>query len=368
MKPLSIFKFIKGSSRKILPLAVTVCLSSGLLYFLSICITHITTENEEFNVYPLSNMSVLSGTGEKVSKDTLNSDLVLLRENKDIKTFFKTNQWKVNLSTPSSDNGIYMILMQNRNIPYVMKCLNMKLTSGKVPDKKNEVLLHEKLAANYNLKAGSIIPKESKGWYNKEDLKVTGIYKGKAILGLGCTDDKSLSGDDYLSVITLADNDSVADMNRFLENNFGNRYQIYTAQRALKEINQKNKNINVVIFFVGVVVIIVLGFLLGNLCMIQYNQRLKEFELLHAMGYTKKYIASKVFKEIGSSTFIGYLAGIAIAVFAGWLTNIMLMDSKLLSMELIIGKNILWILLVPLIVTLSGMITPLKLLKFRDIA
>ena len=101
--------------------------------------------------------------------------------------------------------------------------------------------------------------------------------------------------------------------------------------------------------------------------MIQYTLRSKEFELLHALGFSRKYLQVKVFKEIGSSSLLGYIAGIILAIIAGWLVNVCVLSESAMEMQLLQVENILWVLFVPLLVTLFGMISPLKLLKFKDI-
>lgn len=361
-------KFIKGNLRKILPVTITVCLSVLLLYFLSLTMSHIINQNIEFTVDPLSNMSVISGTSVKVSVEDIKKDYNKLKEYKYIKEFYTTNINKVNLKTNTSNNYMFLFLMQNKNIPKLMKYEKLKLIEGRLPKNNGEILLHKKLVANYTLKLGAIVHKNSVGWEINEDVKVVGIIDGRAVLGLGATN-KNLTvakGKD-ISLITVTDDESVGLMNSFIEKTFGMRYEYLTLDLMKKEINNKNRNIQTIMDFIEISIIIVLSVLLGNICMIQYTQRSKEFELLHAIGFTKKYIAAKVFKEIGFSAIFGYILGVLLAMVLGWLMNVCLLGEKLLGMQLVIISNMLWILFVPILVTLSGMITPIRILKFKDI-
>lgn len=368
MKPLSTLKFIKGSGRKLCSLVISVSLAVALLYFLSLTISHIIDQNIELNVAPLANMSVLSGTSVKVTKEDLDKDLAKLKGNKYIKGCYITSLRYINLKTNASNNDMLLFLLEDKDIASVMKWEKLELTQGRMPQKPGEILLNAKLAANYSLKLDDVVKKSTKGWDLNEDVKVVGIIGGPAIMGFQYVDENSLMlGKQSISVITVAEDAAVSKMNGFIEANFGSRYEVRTLDIVKKVISEKNKNFNVIMIFVGVIVVIVLNVLLGNICMIQYTQRSKEFELLHAIGYTKKNIASKVFKEIGVSTTLGCVIGIVIAMIFIWLMNIFLLDEKLSSVPLVNFNKMLCLLLVPLLVTLSGMLTPMKILKFRDI-
>ncbi|MBC8061659.1 MAG: ABC transporter permease [Clostridiaceae bacterium] len=368
MKPLSILKFIRGSGGKLFSLAISVTLAVTLLYFLSIIISHVVNQNVELNVNPLLNMSVISGTDVEVSKEHLDKDLDKLKGNKDIKGWYITSFKYIDLKTHSSSNNMFLFQLPIKDITTMMKWQKLKLTEGKIPENQGEVVLHKKLAANYSLRINDLVKKSTNGWNLNNDIKVVGIFEGPAIMGFEYVEENSLMlGNTDISVITLAADKDVTAMNRFIIENFGNRYEIRTIDMVKKIISEKNKNINFIIIFIGVIVVIVLSVLLGNICMIQYTQRSKEFELLYAIGYTKKYIAIKVFKEIGICTLLGYFVGLLLAMVIGWLMNIFLLDENLLGMSIVNVNNLLWILLVPILVTFSGMITPMEILKFRDI-
>lgn len=364
MKPLSTFNFIKGSLGKILPLAITVCLSVGLMYFFILIMNQLTDNNEVFDVIPLSNMSVIEGNNVVLSEDEKAADIQKLTDNKDIKAWYFTTPWIIEYQTISKSHSILMLLLQEQNIPFVMKWQKLELIEGVLPKNKMEIVLHKKLTDKYNLKLGATIKAHTQGWHIGEDMKIVGIIDGPAIMNFAAEDEEKLMKQDF-SVITLADDAHLSGMNQFLEEQYGSKYDLMTLERGYEELNNTKRSIKLVLIFIGIIILITLSVLLGNICMIQYAQRKNEFELLHAIGYTKKYITYKVFQEIGSSNLLGYFWGIIFGIMIGWLVNVsVFQDSS--AMPLIQINSMLILLFIPLIVTLSGMLAPLKMLNLRD--
>lgn len=365
MKPLSIIKFVKGSLGKILPLAVTVSLSVGLMYFFLMITDQLIGNNQVFDVIPFSNMSILGGNHGTVSETEKESDLQKLKDNQDIKAWYFTNTWSIDYKTPSNTHAILLLLLPEQDILSVLKWQKLKLSEGVIPKNRMEILVHKNVAEKYGLSVGSVIKRETVGWHIGEDVKIVGIIDGAAIITLG-VENISRIKEQNLSVLTLSDNEHMRAMNQFLDEQYGHKYDLMTLERANKEVAKTKKSIEGVMIFIGIIMVIALSVLLGNICMIQYAQRSHEFELLHALGYTRKYIAYKVLGEIGSSNVIGYFLGIISGIALGWLVNISLFNDASANMPLIQMKNMLLIFAIPLIVTISGMLAPLKMLKIRN--
>lgn len=362
MRPLSTLKFVKSSLGKVLPLAITLSLSVMLLYFFLMMTDQLVNNDQTLDVNPFLNMSIISGTGDTISEEQKALDYNKLLENQWIAYHSFANIQSIDFKTPSKMHTMLLVMIPSNNIETIMKWQKVTLSEGTLPKMPDEILLHEKLAKSYHLKVGDLIPPTLDGWHIKRNLKVTGIASGPAVINLGIEKEEILMSGN-LCVITLAKDNFVTAMNQELEKCFGNRYELMTLQRGQEELNESRKSILLIMTFIGILIILALSVLLGNISMIQYSQRTKEFEILFAIGYTKKQIAWKVLREIFSSNLLGYFIGLILGIIIGWLTNIYLFIDPNDYMKLWNIENILLTLLIPIMVTFTGFIAPMKLLR-----
>lgn len=362
MRPLSTLKFMKSNLGKVLPLAITLSLSVMLQYFFLMMTNQLLNSDRTLDVDPYLNMSIISGTGETISDEQKELDYNKVLENQWIDSYSFADIQSIDFKTPSKMHTMLLITIPANITNTVMKWQKITLSDGTLPKNPGEILLHEKLAKNYHLKVGDTVPQTLDGWHIKRDLKITGIANGAAVINIGIEKEEILMSGN-LCVITLAKDNHVAAMNQELEQSFGNRYELMTLQRGQEELSESRKSILVIMTFIGILIVLALSVLLGNICMIQYSQRTKEFEILFAIGYTKKQIAGKVLREILSSNLLGYFIGITLGIVIGWLTNICLYIDPNDYMNLWNIKNMILTLLIPVMVTFTGFIAPMKLLR-----
>lgn len=364
MKPLSALSFIKGSFSKLLPMVTTVCLAVAILYFMSMFTEQLDTQVNETNTYPLKNMSIVLGGKTGISNDEMQSIINNIGDNKS----FLIDLFDVSYNSIVGKTGAYIVMSQQKDIMSIMNLQNHKLLEGELPQKPMEVILHKKLALNYGLKVGSVVKKETKGWYINKDVKVVGIFEGKGVTGIGMVEENLLKiGNPYISLAIGGDENSMITTNKYIEKNFSSKFQILTLSTMESFMDNFNSPISAIKLFVGIVLVGVIGVFLVNITTIQYSLRRKELELLHAIGYTRKYIIKKALKEIGIAAVIGYFCGIILAVLLGWGINICFLSEKGLDMPLILPSSMITMLLVPFAITLFSMLAPLKLTRFRDL-
>jgi len=364
MRPLSVFAFIKGSIRKILPMVVTVCLAVAILYFLSMFMEQLDGQVNEASTYPLKNMSFIIGSKSGIT----DSDIQKLESKGSNTQSFIVDIRDVTYYSVAGYTGANLIMARQKDISSIMELQKLSLSGGRFPQKPMEVLLHKKLAANYGLKVGSVVVKKTKGWYINEDITVVGLFDGKGVMGIGMEDESRLKpGMPNTSIAVGGDSKSLETVNRYIEKTFAAKYRLFTLDMVEKILNNFNGPINVMRLFVGIVLVCVLGVFLTNITMIQYSLRRKELELLHAIGYTREYIIFKAFREIGVAGIIGYLSGIVLTILLIWGINVCFLTEKGLDMPLLSPGTMITLLLVPAAITLFSMLAPLRMTKFRDI-
>jgi len=363
MKPLSMVNFIKGSVRKILPLTITLCLAVALLYFLSLVKSQLEGQVREVNITTLENISLISGRGTPLTDEDIKK-----LDNENIREWYEVKLFGTSYNMALGGITSTLITMAEKDdILELLQHQKAKLVEGAMPQRPMEVILHRKMAANKGVTIGTIIEKDSEGWQIEEDIKVVGLIEGPGVFALGARYSNNLQDGFPLSICTVPFEGRLYEMNEYIERSFSSKYQIDNLSAAKGWFGKMQGPMNGIMFLIGIVLVFVLSVLLGNISMIQYTQRRKEFELLHAIGYTKKYIVLKMLKEIGISSTIGYVGGIVLAIIVALIMNICIWSDKGMDMPLIDFGHMSVVFIVPLIITLTSMIAPLKMLKFRDI-
>lgn len=364
MKPLSVFVFLKGSIKKILPVTITVCLGVAILYFMAMFTMQLDLQVNEVALYPFKNMSVIYGEKTGVSAE----DIYQLKKNINNEKLLMSDFWYINYYSIVGNTTTSLILLEEKDAKAIMDTLDLKLTQGQLPKNKMEVILHKKLGANRGVKLGTIISKNEKGWHINEDIKVVGFFEGESVIGIGINGEEIINPNmPGASVLVCGDKEGLASVNNYIEKDLGEKYQISTLGISKNEMDKFYAPMSTMKLFIGIVLILVIGIFLSNITTIQYTLRKKELELLHALGYTRRYIVIKGLKEIGLSSLIGYIFGITLAVLIGWVINIYFLSDKGLAMPLLSKSSILIMLMVPITTTAFSMIAPMKLTRFRDI-
>lgn len=363
MRPLSAFAYIKGSVSKILPMVITVCLATAILYFLSLFLIKMDDQTMEATSYTMEHVSYIAGGKSGIPAEEIEK---LKNQSGDVDIYpadFCSVVYKTIIGGMSAD--IYML--GEEDIKAFMKIEGFSLYKGRLPQNSSEIILHQKLAANYVLKVGSIIKKDTKKWYINEDLKVVGLFSGKGVMGISIEDKNALRfGLPYVSAVVAGKD--IKRANEYIDKKLSFKYNVNTLRSNEEFMDKFNGPIDIMKIFVGVILVGVLGVFLANITSIQYSIRKKELELLYAVGYTRKYIIAKALREISIASLIGYVFGIILSLVLTWTLNICFLADKGLDMPLIASGALLKMLMVPAAITLFGMIAPVRTSKFRDLA
>jgi putative ABC transport system permease protein/lipoprotein-releasing system permease protein len=104
--------------------------------------------------------------------------------------------------------------------------------------------------------------------------------------------------------------------------------------------------------------------MMGMLINIYLSQRLVEFGLLQALGYTKRRLLMRVIKETTSVIVLGWLLGVALAYGGLMLAKAKLMDPNAFALNPLDATAYLYTLSAPLAVVIVATMT--VVLRFRS--
>ncbi len=226
----------------------------------------------------------------------------------------------------------FVVLGMTRNdIEYFLKKLGADGIEGRLPEKaKPEVLISQPVATNLRLKIGSVLQSpDTQEAYSPFPVKVVGIARTPEWLMFNDIEYQRLNHFPPIdSVLVFGPDLGVQDkIDRWAMKEFkGKRAQVF----AYHELDEQTEDMFKILYRILDVVIgtlvLVITFMMGMLMNIYQSQRLVEFGLLQAIGYTKKQLLARVFAETGWVLLVGWMLGVAGAVGLLQVVKLTLMD------------------------------------------
>jgi ABC-type antimicrobial peptide transport system permease subunit len=361
LKPLNTFLYIKNNIKKFLPQIIAVLLGVFLVFFVCILgggIKYGIKDNVELPREKISlafiNDSKLEGGKfyEEMSKDKDVEKIIYSYGYRSIST-------KLLAQYASSD--VYYTAVQDTE--YIMKEFNFELIKGKIPNSKNELLISSNFAKSNNLKLGDsygtdINPKHGlNGTY-----KIAGIYKGNCTITFCYKDSVSniKNSSDYRLMVFPKAN-KVNKVNAKIES-FRN-IDYYDLNQVKKFLDGMFKMFDIFAVIVLAITVFVITFTIGNINYMHLYDRLEEFSILDALGYSKKSIVFKLVRELALIIFIGFVLGISLGMLGGFLFNTIYCDPKGVPVGILNPWYILISFLVPVFVSLLSAIPILSFLR-----
>jgi putative ABC transport system permease protein len=361
MKPLSTVTYLKNNVKKVLPGFVCMILGVFLIYFFSIILYSSVYGINQGALNMLEKVTSLrANTKDPIPdkilskiKDCSNVEYIIPIIN-DIGSF----QYK----SPFGEIRTEGFNIFEEDILKILKIFDMKLVEGKLPSpNSNELLIPLNIAKQNKIKVGDYIGKnpDSNVILNKK-YRVCGIIDGTVNTML-TTNAGNVKREEVLkhSLIFSLKNRNNKIINDELTSMKENKVTIMDYKSAYEQMNSLK-------FILNFIVIIVLCISLGNLNYILFLNRKDEFAILTAIGYKKTTLYKKLLKENIVLNLLGFIVGIVFTIIVVELLNIVVFEPKGQYVYSFHISSMVTAFLIPLFVSISNMISPLKNLKNMD--
>jgi ABC-type lipoprotein release transport system permease subunit len=259
--------------------------------------------------------------------------------------------------------------MKRPDIEFWLERLKSKGIEGRLPNKgKPEIIVSDPVARNLHLKLGSVILKpDSQDSYSPKPVKVVGIVhtdKWTMVIDYDYVAQNHFPPIDNLLFFAYNRPDQIKLDNWAFSRFKGERAGLW----AYREIDRQTRTMFKTLFQILNVVIgtlvIVITFMMGMLINIYQSQRLVEFGLLQALGYTKKQLLKRVLKESVMVVVIGWIAGVGLGYFLLLQVKRVLMDPNAYEILLKDPVAFRYTLPVPLAIMIVAALT--VFIRFRN--
>ena len=248
------------------------------------------------------------------------------------------------------------------DMDYFLRRLDVTGISGRLPlSGKPEAVVSEPVARNLGLHLGSeLLGPDKNESYSPNSVRVVGIVKTE--LWTMFTSFDYLKENHFPPVnvaLAFAQNKSEqSTLDHWAANTFkGNRAQIFAYFQIEKQTNEMFKTLYKILNVVIGVLVLDVTFMMGMLINIFQGQRLVEFGLLQAIGFTKKQLMKRMFGETFIVVVLGWIIGVFLAFVGLIVAKKVLMDPSAYALNLFDTQAFAYTLVVPVAVLVAGALT-----------
>ncbi|MFM9871869.1 MAG: ABC transporter permease [Fimbriimonadaceae bacterium] len=271
-------------------------------------------------------------------------------------------------------NWPFVVLgLEPTDMDYYLSRLHGTITQGRMPTSgEPEVVISERLARNLNLKIGDALqkPTDSENFSPKE-VRVVGIASSEnwfAFTSIEYQRNNHFPNIDAFMAFAKTPADQLK-LDFWAEKELsGENAQVFNYHK-LEE--QADNMFNILYQILNVVIgtlVIVITLMMGMLINIFLSQRVQEFGLLQALGYTKKSLLNRVLLETTIFVMGGWVLGLGVAFGLLNLVKVTLMDPRSFALQTVDLAAYLYTIPVPISIFAVSLITVwVKFKKFDPV-
>jgi len=227
-----------------------------------------------------------------------------------------------------------------KDMPKILKRVGLTLTEGRLPKEgAPEVVVSRTLAKNKDLKIGSVVlSPDSRDEWAILPTKVVGIADGEHWFALGSTEYLHDSFPvDMVSLMVTADTDANQRvLDRWVTEELkktDSRARVFSYDELLKDMDRDLSTLYLILNVVITALVILLATMMGMLANIHFQQRMVEFGLLQAVGYTRRTLISRATWEMLYVTLGAWIIGLGLAHLALEVARALIMEPRGYPME-----------------------------------
>jgi ABC-type antimicrobial peptide transport system permease subunit len=313
MRPLNNFRNIVFNKTRIVPIIIILALQIGVIVFmLSIGVSLL--DELDFNLINSSKTIIPVLPETKWSEDERNNLKDELQQIGGVIGVVDANYNMARSKMIFFGSGTSIINVRKNDMKLIESSLDMKITSGSLPSKSNEILVSNlnlnAFKASVGQKIGRYASKDS--FELKQDYTIAGTFEGPSNIYL--SQEGNIEKLPYLMLIVKPGKYEAVD------SVLTSKYKNLKNNAGYRHFKSFPDNARTMMSLLGVVAISVFSFGIWvsvmNLMKNSIMARKSEFSFLRSIGYSKKYISKRVFIELFVIVLLGYMTGILLGEIA----------------------------------------------------
>ncbi len=213
--------------------------------------------------------------------------------------------------------------LTDEEMPKMLKLTRMRLVEGRLPrEGEPECALSVGIARNRNLKIGDVVlAPDIEDSFAPVPVKLVGLLDGEnwfAVIS------KEFVQKNYFPpleevVVAAPTPAQQPELDRRLDKALDKRQvRLFTYGQLVRELRSSLSNLYLIMNIVIAIVVLVIAIMMGMLSNIFFMQRLPEFALLAAMGYTRTMLLWRVVRETLLLVTVGWTVGVLLSMGILW--------------------------------------------------
>lgn len=213
--------------------------------------------------------------------------------------------------------------LTQEEMPKMLRLTRMRLVQGRLPrEGEAACALSVGIARNRNLRIGDVVLAPNiEDSFAPVPVKLVGLLDGEnwfAVIS------KEFVQKNYFPpleeiVVAAPTPEQQPELDRRLDNALDKRLvRLYTFGHLVRELRSSLRNLYLIMNIVITIVVLVIAIMMGMLSNIFFMQRLPEFALLAAMGYTRGALLWRVVRETALLVSLGWTVGVLLSMGILW--------------------------------------------------
>lgn len=249
---------------------------------------------------------------------------------------------------------------------FLRERLELGPLSGRLPAPgAPEAVITRRLATNLSLRIGDVLlsPADPQN-YSPQIVRVVGIHECDLWFAYGDFDYVARNHLPPVDDLIIVAKDQRAFDRWAVEHFRGSRARILTHAELLRETNDSLRVLLQLLSVVIGLLVVVVTVMVGLFINIYLGQRLTEFGLLQAIGYTRRFLTRRACLEAALMVMFGWVVGVLLSLAVLGVAKVTLMDPRAYYLEPLDSVALAYTLPLPMSVLVAALLT--IRLRFRQ--
>jgi ABC-type antimicrobial peptide transport system permease subunit len=351
MRLYSNLKYYRCHKGKMLLLVIPLFLSVFVLYFIHMIIS--SYYEVEYNAFVETRKyyTSIQARGDLIDQGIIKT----IQANENTEKVVPCVLGYTEINGIISTVGIRVYLLYQEDIQELISRMGLSLSSGRLPvPGENEVVLPEAVIKNKGLSLGDMIGSDIAA---EEKLtgkyRIVGSLKGKALCGFASLEawQKGIGTEhpEEYGILIYAKKGKIDALNRYLMYLPMTGNDLSSLDSSIAGYKESSQSVYLLLNVIYGSVLIIVSVCLGFLTYLFYHARIKEFAVLHVIGYSRQAIIFQNIFEVAAINLLSWLGGVTAAIFTGMLLNALFISDTGTPLLLIGGETIVLSLCIPML-------------------
>ncbi len=314
--PLSPLTYLRRNRRRVLPVLLVIVLAVFAVSLTAVLTGSMIASNEmtwklKYERYSL----VFSPLG--VMEPTVGA---MLRTSENVRRLLPVVNANIQVFGIFGSEPRLVLGLKEEDIPWFLEAANLRLVEGSLPIAgSNELVLHEDIVKSKGLDLGDPVGREVDDFeFLQGKYILVGVLKGDYPIGIASYEKmRGIAGGgregSEKALLIFPRPGHERNLERELASLPRRSATVATYATERTRFDREVANMDIIIWILNFITVVTLSLSVGLLNVIFFIQRMGEYGILAAIGYSRAYLLKRTLKEVLMVTALGWLVGLGLS-------------------------------------------------------